>query len=143
MHQGVFVPNLTPRQRCFVQEYLTDLNATQAAIRAGYSKKAAPSQGSRLMKNVEIKKAIEATQVERSERIGVTQDDVIRGLLREAEYREDGSSHSARVAAWSHLGKHLGMFVDRLEQPGRDGGPITAVVNVIIGTESLSASETE
>ena len=45
---------LNDKQRRFVAEYLIDLNATQAAIRAGYSKKTAGSQGQRLLTNVEI-----------------------------------------------------------------------------------------
>ena len=44
---------------------------------------------------------------------GVTQDEVIRGLKKEATLDGENSSHSARVSAWAHLGKHLGMFTDR------------------------------
>jgi phage terminase small subunit len=53
---------MTPRQQIFVAEYLIDLNATQAAIRAGYSEHTAEQQGSRLLGNVEIAQAIQATQ---------------------------------------------------------------------------------
>lgn len=49
---------LNPKQQKFVLEYLKDLNATQAAIRAGYSKKTAMQQGSRLLSNVEIAEAV-------------------------------------------------------------------------------------
>ena len=45
---------LTPKQERFVEEYLIDLNATQAAIRAGYSAKTAEAQGSRLLSNVNV-----------------------------------------------------------------------------------------
>jgi len=45
---------------------------------------------------------------------GVTQDEVIRGLKKEATLDGEDSSHSARVSAWAHLGKHLGMFSERL-----------------------------
>lgn len=51
---------MTDKQRRFVEEYCVDFNATQAAIRAGYSEKTAYSQGARLLKNVEIQAAIEA-----------------------------------------------------------------------------------
>ena len=50
---------LNDRQRKFVEEYLIDFNATQAAIRAGYSKRTAYSQGSRLLKNVEVSDFVE------------------------------------------------------------------------------------
>ena len=43
---------------------------------------------------------------------------VLRGLLSEAKNIDEGASHSARVAAWAHLGKHLGMFVDKTELSG-------------------------
>ena len=53
---------ITPKQQRFVTEYLIDLNATQAAIRAGYSRKTAQQQGSRLLTNVVVKRAIAAQQ---------------------------------------------------------------------------------
>ena len=53
---------MTPKQKKFCVEYLIDLNATQAAIRAGYSEKTAYSMGQRLLKNVEIKSRIKALQ---------------------------------------------------------------------------------
>ena len=113
--------SLTPKQARFVEEYLVDLNATQAAIRAGYSPKTAYSQGERLLKNVEVHRAIQEAQEARSERTGVTQDEVIQGLKKEATLEGDGSSHSARVAAWAHLGKHLGIFTDNLNLGGTVG----------------------
>lgn len=73
---------LPPRQRVFVDEYLLDLNATQAAIRAGYSPKTAYSQGQRLLKNAEVQAAITAAQAERSERTGVTADRVVEELAK-------------------------------------------------------------
>lgn len=71
---------LTDKQERFVQEYLIDLNATQAAIRAGYSEKTAYSQGQRLLKNVEVKKLIEEGQKTVAERNNITIDRVISEL---------------------------------------------------------------
>jgi phage terminase small subunit len=68
---------LTPKQTAFVAEYLVDLNATQAAIRAGYSEKTAGSQGERLLKKVEIQTAISGAQQARAERTEITQDRVL------------------------------------------------------------------
>ncbi len=112
---------LTPKQQRFVDEYLIDLNATQAAIRSGYSEKTAQEQSSRLLSNVMVSEAIELAQKERQKRTLVTQDDVIRGLLTEAEWQGEGSSHSARVSAWAHLGKHLNMFTDKIDHTSSDG----------------------
>lgn len=68
---------LTPKQAVFVAEYLKDLNATQAAIRAGYSPKTAEQQGPRLLGYVGIQAAIRAGQADRSKRTGITQDRVL------------------------------------------------------------------
>ena len=112
---------LTPKQQRFVDEYLIDLNATQSAIRAGYSPKTAEQQGFQLLKKTSVSEAIEQAQQERQKRTLVTQDDVIRGLLTEAEWQGEGSSHSARVSAWAHLGKHLNMFTDKIDHTSSDG----------------------
>jgi phage terminase small subunit len=66
--------NLTSKQEAFVREYAIDKNATQAAIRAGYSEKTAQEQGSRLLSNVMVVKAIEDTQGAHAERCNVTID---------------------------------------------------------------------
>ena len=55
---------MTPKQERFVQEYLVDMNATQAAIRAGYSAHTAEQQGSRLCRNVQVAAAIQDMQAE-------------------------------------------------------------------------------
>lgn len=72
--------DLTPRQQRFVQEYLLDLNATQAAIRAGYSRKTAYSMGQRLLKNVELQQALQKAMLDRQQRTGITQDRVLEEL---------------------------------------------------------------
>jgi len=64
----------------FVEEYLKDLNATQAAIRAEYSAKTAYSQGQRLLTNVEVQKAIEEATKARSERTKIDSDYVLHRL---------------------------------------------------------------
>jgi phage terminase small subunit len=71
---------LTPKQERFVQEYLIDLNATQAAIRAGYSAKTANEQGARLLANVSIAAAIAAKQEKLFDRYEVTADRIVREL---------------------------------------------------------------
>jgi len=73
---------LTVKQQCFVSEYLIDLNATQAAIRAGYSAKTADQQGSRMLANVKVQQAIAEQMAERSKRTGVNQDRVVLELAK-------------------------------------------------------------
>lgn len=133
---------------------MIDLNATQAAIRAGYSSKTADTQGPRLLQNVSIRARIDAAMAEQSRRTGVNADRVVRELARigfvnatdvinmdEATIRNDaGRDDTAAIAsvrvkvipgedgngtereiklagktkALELLGRHLGMFNDKL-----------------------------
>lgn len=77
---------LTPKQHQFVLEYLIDLNATQAAKRAGYSAKTANEQGARLLANVSVRSAIEKAQIARGARLQATADDVLREITRLAMF---------------------------------------------------------
>jgi len=67
---------LTPKQARFAEEYLVDCNATQAAIRAGYSARTARSQGQRLLTNVDVAAAIVEVQAARRNRLEVTVDSI-------------------------------------------------------------------
>lgn len=73
---------LPEKQQRFVDEYLIDLNATQAAIRAGYSPNTATEQASQLLTKLNIKAHVDAAIADRSKRTGVTQDRVVRELAR-------------------------------------------------------------
>lgn len=70
------------KEKVFCEEYLVDLNATQAAIRAGYSPKSAGSIGSELLKKPEIRACVEKAMAERSKRTGINADRVLRELGR-------------------------------------------------------------
>ncbi|WP_330645922.1 terminase small subunit [Butyricicoccus faecihominis] len=73
---------MTKKQIRFTEEYLIDLNATQAAIRAGYSTDGAGQQGCALLKNPNIRARIDKAIAERSRRTGVNADRVVRELAR-------------------------------------------------------------
>ena len=73
---------LTDRQERFCQEYLIDLNATQAYIRAGYSARTAHNCASRLMAKAGVRTRIDELMAVRSRRTGVTQERVVRELAR-------------------------------------------------------------
>ena len=132
---------LTPKQQRFVEEYLIDLNATQAAIRAGYSEKTAYSVGHENLKKPEIQKAIEEAQEKLSNKAQVTVEMVVQGLLNEAKDLSDGSTQSARVSAWAHLGKHLGMFKDKIEHTGPNGGPIDLSLKVVFENDGETSTK--
>ena len=138
--------NLKPQQERFVVEYLkTPENATDAAIRAGYSPKTATAQASRLLTNVNVRKAIDEAQNETRERVkegvGLTVDMIVNGLLKEAQDYAEGSTQSARVSAWAHLGKHLGMFKDKIEHTGKDGGPIDLSLKVVFDDDGEASTD--
>jgi phage terminase small subunit len=68
---------MSPKQQRFVEEYLIDLNATQAAIRAGYSQRTANEQGARLLVNVSVAAAVAKAKAERTARTEITQDMIL------------------------------------------------------------------
>ncbi|CUK22968.1 terminase small subunit [Achromobacter xylosoxidans] len=170
---------LTDKQRRFVDEYLVDLNATQAAIRAGYSQKTAGQIGEQNLKKLEIAAAVQEAQAARAKRTEITQDMVLRELakigfsdirkivrwgkteLRVADAGDDeeevteayhglalvsaddiDDDTAAAISEISEgreglkvklhdkkgalvdIGRHLGMFRDRIEHSGPNGGPI-------------------
>jgi len=73
---------LTPKQLKFCQEYLIDLNATQAAIRAGYSPKTASEQGTRLLGNVKVQEYIQEKQKNKAVELDITQTMILQELVK-------------------------------------------------------------
>lgn len=73
---------LTAKQQRFCDEYLIDLNATQAAIRAGYSPNTAEQQASRLLRIVKVQDEIAKEMAERSRRTGINQDRILQEIAK-------------------------------------------------------------
>jgi len=117
---------MTPKQARFVEEYLVDLNATQAAIRAGYSAKTAGSQGQRLLMNVEIQATISAAQSAMSTRTGITQDRVM------AELARIGFSDIRKAVRW-------GSVPDGLDADGNAQWPVELVSSLEIDDDTAAA----
>ena len=108
---------LTPKQERFCQEYIIDLNATQAAIRAKYSKKTAYSQGQRLLKNVEVDNRLKVLQGEFAKETGISIKMVADGFKKIAIgvlSKELTNKHKLR--AYENLGKHVGFYKEDNEQ---------------------------
>ncbi len=78
--------NLTAKQKRFVEEFLIDLNGTQAAIRAGYAEKGAEKQAFRMSRNVRVQAAIQKAQEQRAQRTEINQDFVAKELKRNYEH---------------------------------------------------------
>ena len=109
---------LTDKQKRFCEEYLIDLNATQAAIRAGYSPKTAEQTASRLLRNVKVQEYIAKRQKELSRSTHITQERVIKEL---ALIAFSNNADYARVVEKKKQTVVDGMLVDVL---GEDGKPI-------------------
>lgn len=145
---------LTKKQKLFVEEYLIDLNATQAAIRAGYSIESARDIGCENLTKPNIQKEIAKAMAERSKRTGVNQDRIVLELARLAfvnmtdivndkgeikgtateddltciegikyKHSKNDSGYSverevkigSKIKALELLGKHLGMWNDKVD----------------------------
>lgn len=164
---------LTAKQKRFVEEYLIDLNATQAAIRAGYSPRSAKQYADAMLAKPHIAAAVAAAKAARSERTEVTVDYVLQRMVEidqmdVLDIMNDDMSLKA-VSQWPKvwrqylsgfdlselfegrsderemvgilkkirwpdkvknlelLGKHVGMFKDRVEHSGVNGGPVQMV----------------
>lgn len=120
---------MTPKQQAFVREYLVDLNATQAAIRAGYSAATAGAIGAENLTKPAIAAAIAAAQDERARRVEIDADAVLRGIeavrldaMREhidALGNRSMTNHAAALKAAELQGRHLGMWNDKLKLQGK------------------------
>lgn len=157
---------MTQKQKRFVEEYLIDLNATQAAIRAGYSPETAGAIGAENLKKPQIQNAIARHMAERSRRTGVNADRVLLELARiafanagdlidagDATLKDDASRDDLaaiqsikvkdmgdmgiereirmadKLKALELLGRHLGIFNDRLRLDGRlDTGKLDSIL---------------
>lgn len=127
---------LTDKQEKFCQEYLIDLNATQAAIRAGYSKKTANEQGAQNLAKLSVQARLKELQSARQERTEITQDYVLKTIVdtiercKQAEpvmIKEDGEwvesgeykfDSQAVLKGAELLGKHLAMWTDKTKIEG-------------------------
>lgn len=111
---------LTAKQERFCREYIIDLNATQAAIRAGYSKKTANRIASENLSKLDIQKKIQELQQERAERTEITQDKVLKELagIGFAPITKGKIRAADKTKALELLGRHLGMFTDKLQIEG-------------------------
>lgn len=166
---------LTPKQAAFVQEYLKDLNATQACIRAGYSARTADRIGPELLGNPCVADAIAKALKAREARTQITQDRVLREFARIAFldprklFNSDGTPRritdldddtaaavvgldvttvgnadmgigevqkiklADKVQALTQVGRHLGMFNDKLNVGGQADNPLKLLLSEISG----------
>lgn len=112
------MPTLTDKQQTFVNEYLVDLNATQAALRAGYSEKTSYSIGQENLKKPEIAEAIEKGMDKRSKRTDITADKVLEAIAAIGFSTSEDIKVNERLKGLELLGKHLVLFSDKVVHEG-------------------------
>lgn len=106
---------MTDKQQRFVDEYMVDLNATQAAIRAGYSPKTAEVIGNQLLKKTLVSNEILKRKAKLSSVANWTAADVLKRLARLAD---EGYKDSDKIKALELIGRHIGMFQNKVELSG-------------------------
>jgi len=141
---------LTKKQEMFVEEYIIDLNATQAAIRAGYSKKTAGQIGEQNLKKLEIQQAINEKLAEKKEKLIMKQDEILErltqqgrrestdyqvaiveemlfdendkpmGVIKKAKVVETPTQNKDVIKALETLGKYYVMWTDKQEVTQRN-----------------------
>ena len=121
--------SLTAKQEAFISEYLVDLNATQAAIRAGYSEKTAYSIGHENLSKPEIADSIADARKEAAKR-NETNVDMIDKMHKQAfSVANNGKQASAMTTAANNLAKLHGLIIDKAENTHK--GSVNVAVNVI------------
>lgn len=124
---------MNAKRALFVAEYLKDLNATQAAIRAGYSEMTARATGSRLLTFADVRESVNRGQEKLAKRNDITADWVLERIKLEATREDDNSTHSARVAALRMLANHVSVCIEKKQITGADDGPVRlSVIEEII-----------
>ena len=134
---------LNKQRKLFCKEYIIDLNATQAAIRAGYSDKTAKQQGSKLLTFVDVQEEIQRLMNKRANKVEITAENVLESILSIRETCTKGmpiiskvtggiigesmTDISGALKANELLGKHLKLFTDKVEHSGSIEMPIIKI----------------
>lgn len=115
-------------RRKFIGEYIKDYNATAAVGRMGYKWESGQAQlGWKLLHEPYTQYYLARMIKEMDEKAIVGRNDVLHGLLKEANENGLDASHAARISAWRALAKALGMEITKVEVSGNVGGGVMAV----------------
>ncbi|AUR89593.1 terminase small subunit, partial [Vibrio phage 1.127.O._10N.286.52.E12] len=130
------VAKLTAKQQRFIEEYCSNgFNATRAAMAAGYSEKTAKQTGCENLTKHDVQEGIQAFMSKATKKAICTVEDVVNGLLTEAQYNGEGSSQSARVAAWKALSDYTGGFdvnKQKVDHSSSDGSMTPSKIELVV-----------
>ena len=144
LEQTALADELNSRQKLFVFGLMSGKTQRQAYYDAGGKAKtdqSADASASEMLSNPKVKAFYDSLMDEVAEEAQVTVGMVVKGLLKEAQDNSEGSTQSARVSAWAHLGRHLGLFVDKVQHTGANGKDLMPPVFNITGVKPNGSSE--
>ena len=124
---------LTEKQKNFCREYLVDLNATQASVRSGYSKKTAGAIGRENLQKPAIQKQLQILMDKRAEKTEITAEQVLQDINEiKTRTMETGKEFDPKSAlkALELLGKHLVLFSDKI-QHGFDDATLNTILSAL------------
>jgi len=101
---------LNKKKQMFCEEYIQDFNATQSAIRAGYSADTAYSKGYTLLREVEVEDYLQELLADRKKTMGISSAEIVQGLKQLAYFSEKDSD---RIKSFELLGKYLGIWTEK------------------------------
>jgi len=122
--ESLGTPKLTDKQKMFCREYLIDLNATQACIRAGYSKKTARSVGCENLTKPYIQAEIQRLKTKRHKKIDLSVEKVLKDLEYVRKKTLGEGQYGVSLKATELQGKHLAMFTDKTQVEGEVSMPV-------------------
>ena len=104
---------LTAQQEQFCLEFIKDLNAVRAAIRAGYGEQHAKKNAWTIIRNPAVAERISELKADQTKRTKIQADDILRRLVRIAEKTEQEGDYNAAIRSLELLGKHQAMWIDK------------------------------
>lgn len=122
---------LNPKQQRFCEEYIIDLNASAAAVRAGYTEKSARVTASRMLTNDNIGLYIQELSAKHTENLGITADWVLSGIKELTERLVEMDDPKAAYKGYELGGKYLTLFSDKVDHTSSDGTMTPATFNFV------------
>jgi hypothetical protein len=132
------------RKERFVLEYLKDLKGEKAAIRAGFPPAGARTQASRMLRDVEVRERLAMHEAKLAAKYDLAHDKVIRDIIDLGERAELGGQFATALRAKELAGRHVGMWPNKAEVTGPNGGPIPVMAaTVVLPIEAMNPEQRE
>jgi hypothetical protein len=132
------------RKERFALEYLKDLKGEKAAVRAGFPPAGARTQASRMLRDVEVREMLAMHEARLAAKYDLAHDKVIRDIIDLGERAELGGQFATALRAKELAGRHVGMWPNKAEVTGPNGGPIPVLAaTVVLPVEDMNPEQRE